>query len=127
MSAAEKKAHNDRAKVESALYTAQRRLIQYCDQDKPGVRQVKKKLGVLKTVWNSLMDAHVTYCASAGQEMGSGASQSYMDGQQVTYFAGKMKAEEILDEDEAEEVEPDKTQLGVDLRKRDKPFSNRNY
>ena len=117
MSAAEKKAHNDRAKVETTLYTAQRELVQYCGQASPGIRQVQRKLGALQAVWNSLMDAHVTYCAAANQEMGSVGSQSYMDGQQVIYFAGKMKAEEIIDQEISEEVEPNKVQLGVDLKR----------
>ena len=63
-----------------------------------------------------MVDAHVTYCAAAGQDMGSGDSQSYMEERQGIYFAGKLKAEEILYQND-EETESDKTQLGVDLKR----------
>ena len=82
MSTAEKKAHNDRAKMEAVLFTAQRELVQYCGQASPGVRQVERKLTALQAAWNSLVDAHVTYCAAASQDMGSGDSQSYMEKKQ---------------------------------------------
>ena len=103
--------------MESTLFIAQRELNQYLEQDIPGVRQVERKLTALQVAWNNLMDAYFTYCAAASQEMGSGDSQSYMEVQQVIYFAGKMKAEEILD-DKGEGAEPDKTQLGVDLKRK---------
>jgi hypothetical protein len=116
MTTAEKKAHNDRAKMEAVIFTAQRELIQYCGQASPGVRNVERKLTALQSAWNSLVDAHVTYCAAASQDMGSGDSQSYMEEKQSIYFAGKMMAEKILYQND-DEAESDKTQLGVDLKK----------
>ena len=66
----EKKALNDRAKMETVLFTAQMEMVQCCAQTSPGIRQVQRKLNSLQTAWNTLMDAHVTYCSAAGLDIG---------------------------------------------------------
>ena len=45
---AEKKAQNDRAKMETVLFTAQMEMVQCCAQTAPGARQVQRKLNSLQ-------------------------------------------------------------------------------
>ena len=115
MTAAVKKAQNDRAKLEADLITAQMELLDCC-QESPGKRQVQRRLNALDTVWNSLKDAHVTYCSAAGQEMSAVESQTYLREKQKIYSSAFMKAEAILFADEDEELGPDKAQLGLELK-----------
>ena len=113
---AEKKAHNDRAKMETVLFTAQLEVVQCCSQASPGVRQVEKKLSSLQAAWNLLMDAHVSYCSAIGLTIGSGDSQTYIKEQQLIYMTGKTQAEKILDKEEETEP-PDKAQMGTDFKR----------
>jgi hypothetical protein len=68
-----------------------------------------------QTAWNTLMDAHVTYCSAAGLDIGSGDSHTNMKEKQLIFSEAKMKAEDVLDKEEAEP--PDKVQMGTDLKR----------
>ena len=114
---AEKKASNDRAKMEGVLLIAQLDLTQFCELSPPGTkRQLKKRVNALHAVWNNLMDAHVSYCSLAGKEMGSVEGQTYLKELQIPYSAVLRKADELLDEEEAD-IESEKTQRGVDIKR----------
>ena len=103
---ADKKAHNDRAKMEGVLLVAQLDLGQICEQVPPGSkRQVKKRVSVLHIAWNNLMDAHVTYCQAVGKEIGSVESQTYLKELQKPYSEVLRQAEKLLEEDEDEDPE----------------------
>ena len=115
MSAAEKKALNDRALMEANLGTALQELSEYCGQASPGVRKVQKLLNAVHTTWKDLMNSHVSYCSAKGMEMGSVESQAYLKENRGAYFAGKKVGEDIVDK-ECENETDTKDQLGLELK-----------
>ena len=115
MSAAEKKALNDRALMEANLGTAHHELNEYCGQASPGARKVQRLLNTLHTAWKELTNSHVSYCSAMGMEMGSVESQAYLKEQRGLYFAGKKAGEEILDKGSDSETDT-KDQMGLELK-----------
>ena len=89
MSAAVKKALNDRGLRAGYLATTKEEVVGYCGGGNPTVRKVQKLLNALNTCWEGLMNAQVTYCAAVGIDMESEESRAYLQGQQAIYFAWK--------------------------------------
>ena len=116
MSTAVKKALNDRSLRSGYLATTQEELLSYCGGENPAVRKVQRLLNVLNQVWDNLMNSQVSYCSAVGIDMESEESRTYLQGQQLLYFAGKHAAEDILDANEEPEIVTTKAQLGVDLK-----------